>query len=231
VLEIAHHPRVLRRVFQAGVFNGFYFDFVQNPTGVAIASISSDVTLPPTTSASQGTSAARPTWNSAGYASFDGSDDNLLTTLAPVTSGMTLALCGRMGTNQIAMGCDGVGGNARCYIGLNGSNLFGMGWGAESFATIAGGSALNGLDFVGLARANGSVVETWVNGARTYQNSPSGSPTISVGMCLGAYNNGSFGASAFVNGRIYRVAAVPRFIPDNMVVPLMRELGRGVVSF
>jgi hypothetical protein len=232
VLEIAHHPPVLRRIFQGGVFNGIYVDFTKNPTGAAIASIVSDVLYPPTTSASQGTGGAQPTWNSAGYAAFDGSDDNLLSTLSPASS-MTLAACFRVsGSAQIAIGSQAGAPLKRCYLGsASSSNELGGGWGDVTNATMKGPTSIAGIDVVGLMRGNGAITaELWQNGVRVFQASPTLDGDNSTALPIGAINAGG-SIAAVVNGRVYRVLAVPRYIPDNMVVPIMRDLGRNIVAF
>lgn len=185
--------------------------------------------------ATQSTSGSRPVWKANGgkpYLSPDGIDDVLLSSLMPSSVGMTMAAC-FLGTtaNTLVMGASGGPTSNRCYLGITPTtgNL-GAGWGAQNSGTINGGSSILNTSVVGLFRANASTVELWLNGVRVYSAPPSGSPTTSVAMALLASNSaGTLGL--FFVGRLFRAVAIQDYIADMALLPLMRSLGAGVVSF
>lgn len=181
----------------------------------------------------QATSGQRPTWQANSgkpYLNFDGVDDNLATLLVPATAGMTLAACLRPASTASLMRAISAQGSGRCGLSVDGSGLPAGQWGTVLETTIKGGASITGTDAVTLLRANASVVELWCNGTLVYSGASSGAPDTSFGLWIGAGNN-SGSSSQVYTGRIYRAAAVQRFIPDSMVLPLMRALGAGIVSF
>lgn len=177
--------------------------------------------------ASQGTAGSKPTYTESGaqkYAAFDGGD-NLLSTLAPATT-MTLAACIRATAGVVFRG---IIGSETASGPVNGCELIirntgdqlGYGWGTTS---LFAGSSVAGTDIVVLFRGNAAVGELWLNGVRISQNVVAGSPSA-LPLMLGAINRSGSAVLPFT-GRIYRARAIPTFVPDAALVPLMRALGR-----
>ncbi len=182
----------------------------------------------------QTTSGSRPAYTENGalrYLTCDGIDDGLLTPLLPASS-MTLAACFRPGGNDQLVIAGRAGTTTRCYIGTDNTGRMAGAWGSDNTTTINMGASVAGADVVVLMRVNGSVVELWGNGVLGYQAAPNGSATgnTTQGLALG-FNNANGTPANFLGGRIYRAVAVQRFIPDSMVLPLMRALGAGIISF
>lgn len=223
-------------VFGSGTYAGFYYDFTTEVGLYQTTDTSSPVTAsgqavglatdgsPSGVNATQATAGSRGTWNSGGYWSGDGSDDHLVTNLISASE-MTIAACSRTGsTSVIALGGNAAG--QRCSIGLNTSGFAGGNWAGQDYSVIKGASDLRNTDVAILLRANGSSVNLWVNGVQVYTGSPSGTPNTSQPLYVGALNNQGAGAVLPWNGRVYRGIAVKRYIPDDLVAPLMRHLAR-----
>lgn len=223
-------------VFEGGTYPGFYYDFTATTGLYQTTDTSTPVVAsadpigrandgsPSGNNATQGVSGSRGTWNSGGYWNGDGSDDHLVTVLTPASE-MTIAACVRTGSTAVIA----LGGNAasqRCSIGLNASGSAGGNWAGQDYSVIKGASDLRNTDVVLLLRANGSSVNLWVNGAQVYTGSPSGTPNTSQPLYVGALNNQGVAAVLNWSGRIYRNLAVKRYLPDALVVPLMRHLAR-----
>ncbi|MGE0211816.1 MAG: hypothetical protein AB7S41_08995 [Parvibaculaceae bacterium] len=186
----------------------------------------------------QTTSGSRPAYTESGalrYLNFDGTDDSLLTTLLP-SSEMTLAVCWRppsSPTSKYVIGGGDSTGGRRVYTGVgDGTNsVIVGGWGTQASTTIKGTTVVGGADIVSLFRANASIAELWLNGSREYQGATGTSPSGSTSpLAIGGWNNAA-AMSNWVAAFAYRAVAVQRFIPDSMLLPLMRALGSGIVSF
>lgn len=206
--------------------NGFYFDFTADATGAAIAAITSQP--PSAITATQGTGSAQPvsTPGSPGYANFDGTDDALVTNLAPA-SAMTLALCGRVGSgNKALMGGRGADANARCFLATDVNGRLGAGWGTQNQDVIGGGGDIRGADFVAVFRADATTAELWINGVRVYSAAASGVGAGGV-IAIGATSNNAV-LAAFQDGRHYRTFGGQFYLPEPAIIPLSRALSRGV---
>lgn len=182
--------------------------------------------------AQQGTSSARPAYTESGalrYLSFDGSDDNLLTSLA-VEGSFTLGICARpTAAGGHFMSSVDAGVAQRCYFQTNASGLASISYGGSAPAVI-GASDLRNTDHVLLFRGSPTRVDLTVDGVLIGSATPSGTSVSGAPLLLGGLNIAGSPAG-FFTGRIYRAVAVQRYLPDNMVVPLMQALGAGVVSF
>lgn len=185
----------------------------------------------------QTTSGSRPAYTESGalrYLACDGVDDGLISSLAPA-SGMTVAVCGRGATaGTYAIGAQtGVGTDRSLGIGLGTGGVLALALGAKSIGAsdIVGSTDIRNSDFVGLARCNGvGTADLYLNGSVVSTGSATGTIQTGTPYAIGATNNAGT-LAGFWNGRVYRAVAVQRFIPDSMVLPLMRALGAGVVSF
>jgi hypothetical protein len=185
----------------------------------------------------QPTANSRPSWNDNGgginvpYLNFDGSDDWLASPLQ-VASEMTVAACLRATDTAGTKTVIGAQTSAqRCRLSVDASGNVCAAWGNQQENTINSGIAVEGVDAVVLLRANASIVELWVNGVLEYSAAADGSGAQTTQpLWIGGHNSAGTLTMPF-NGRISRPFAVQRFIPDNMILPLMRLLGAGVVSF
>lgn len=185
--------------------------------------------------ANQPTSGSRPSLiipggGAANYLSFDGTADHLVTGLLPNAAGMTIAVCFRpTASNDIALGArDNT--STHCLVMCDASSQLAGGWGTDAQTTINISGSIVDTDVVGLLRANSSVAQLWKNGVKGYDAAANGSPGTVRPLAIGAFNNsGTIGNH--LAGRIYRAFAIQKYVPDNQVVPLMRWLGAGVVSF
>lgn len=179
----------------------------------------------------QTTSGSRPQWQTGNKLVFDGIDDYEATPLIPSTA-MTLAVCAKptSGANRFFMGARPASDN-RCAILYDSSvGKFAGHWGSETNVTIFGGPDISGADFVGLMRANGSVVELWVNGTRVLQRAAAGGISTTIPLVLGAFNAAGT-VSSFMAGTIYRALAIPAFVTDAEALFIQHVLGAGIVSF
>lgn len=209
---------------------GFFFDFRTGATGAGISSISSK--QPSSVTATQGAPNQRPVWTAGppDYGLCDGLDDGLLTNLVPAAE-VTVAACFvASGIGQYPVGLIDGSGN-RCYVGAGASGNLGGGWAGQSSVVIKGGSSILGTTVVGLMRVNASAVELWLNGVRVYgPSAPSGTPPNTIPFGVGALRSGSVFASV-LSGKLYATFELQSFIRDQDVVPLMRAIGAGVVTF
>ena len=161
----------------------------------------------------------RPVRQAGGLIRFDGSDDNLLTTLNPAVA-MTLAV--RMkptSAGPIALGARQVA-NGRGYISTDGSTgKLGGGVGAQNTTTITGGSDIRNTTGVAVLTWDGSTVNLYWNGVQLYTGAQSGTPDTAIPIRLGAFNDNGV-ASSFFAGDIYQALAIQAAITPGEVAAL-----------
>lgn len=176
----------------------------------------------------QGTSGSRGTWSSDGYWLGDGSDDHLVTGLVPAAA-MTMVVCA-LGTasNDMLMSSATATGRCNLYLESVGGKPA-VGWGSTGEA-IKGPSDVRNTLMVLLLRGQAGTQQLWHDGSLIGSATDAGTPNTSIPIILGAQNNNGTPA-LYLAGRIYRALAVQRYLPDNLILPTMRALGAGIVSF
>lgn len=136
----------------------------------------------------QATTSAQPKWQTGGLARFDGSDDCLLTTLNPTTSGTMLVAGTADAVNDILMGSIGVS-NGRCYIGTDSAGRLSGGIGTQGSGTIFGGDDIRGVVGVNALSWDGTTVKLFRDGATIYEDAQSGAVNTTTPIHVGALNN------------------------------------------
>lgn len=159
----------------------------------------------------QTTGAAQPKWQTGGLARFDGSDDNLLTTLTPGAANSLLAKvavpASIAGTTQIV-----IGGNTsltRLWLGFNTSGQLVAGVGTDGSTTIFGSTDLRGtIANIGLVQTDGGVVQLYVGSTVQYsapQNGTAGTQPLRL-----AASNEAGTAGNFFGGDAYHALAIKK---------------------
>jgi len=170
--------------------------------------------------ASQATSGARPVLKAGGLTRYDGSDDNLLTTLVP-SAAMTLAVKFVNSTAaRVAIGRSTTA--TRNYLGI--SNLggtIGGGIGDQNWDNIRSpsGDDRNNLIIGVLTASAADGVRIYRNAVLVYAGALVGTPAGSLPFRIGASNSGS-GAAAFLFGDIYKALAIDRALTPAEVLKL-----------
>ena len=170
--------------------------------------------------ASQATSGARPVLKAGGLTRYDGSDDNLLTTLVP-SAAMTLAfdyvVPATLSGVQFIMGAGA--GATRLYAGFNTSGqMIGL-VGAQDSSVIKGATDFRGQRVRGFLIADGTTVQLIAGSATEYSAAQNGSNVSVYPMRVGAGNNvGS--ATGFSNGDLFRALAINRALTPAEVLKL-----------
>lgn len=229
----------------AGGDDGFYYDFTAAVADGKLfqdAAASSPVTTdaqsvgnaddysPNDNDATQSTAAAKPTYDSDGFVTFDGGD-YLDTGLAP-TGAVTMVACFR-NSAQLTPAQNLMAGisvaNTRLGLGKVYNQIAGL-YGAHNAIIIKGTTTMaTGGDYVGTFRSDGSTNILRLNGAVEYSGAASGSPNP-LSLYLGAYNNNGTAAELW-DDRIYRALAVETDVDDATLLKLERAIGAGIVSF
>jgi hypothetical protein len=186
-------------------------DFQRTRFGLTTSIQMDDVSVKalPGNHSAQATGAAQPKWQTGGLARFDGSDDNLLTTLVPGTA-MTYGVKIKAGASntRVFLGST-AGGNTRSWLQVALDGRLAGGVGAQDAATIVGGSDIRGSTIVGFVTFDGSVVSLYLNGTVIYTGAQSGSPTTTIATAVGALN-ASGTPSVFTDGDIYHALAIKK---------------------
>lgn len=229
----------VRDVFEDETYTGLYYDFPTRTQLYQTNDTSTPVTAdgqaigrvedlsPSNKDGTQGTSGSRGLWKTTHWLG-DGGNDHLLTDLVPAAS-LTLAVCAYTAGAGIIIGASGALGVDRAYIRVA-SNVLGGGIGDQNQATITTAMNVNDTIFVALLRTDGATVKMAHNGEEKYSGAQVGIIQTATPFAIGGLN--SAGAlSTYFAGRIYRAIAVQRYLPDNLVLPTMRALGAGFVSF
>jgi hypothetical protein len=156
----------------------------------------------------QSTSGSRPTLQTGPLMRSDGVDDNLLTTLNPAAAFTMLGRFAVTSASKVVMGSRATT-DTRAFIGTNASGLLAGGVGADSIATINGGSDIRGTTGVGALSYDGTTVKLYWNGAEIYSAAQNGTPNTSVALRVGAFNdNGT--AGSFADADIYHAIAIKK---------------------
>lgn len=171
--------------------------------------------------ASQATSGARPVRKAGGLTRYDGSDDNLLTTLVP-SAAMTLAFKGKCSIiDRYAIG--GTVSTSRLYLGINGQQQLAAGVGGNAASVIKSSATVLGQTIVGVLTTDGSTDLLYLNGASVY----SGARTGTIGsdpLRIGSLNNAGT-ASGLWNGDIYKALAINRALTASEITKLTNSWG------
>jgi len=174
----------------------------------------------PTNPASQATSGARPISKAGGLTRYDGSDDNLLTTLVP-SAAMTLAVKLKVPAAgpgvKLFMGATHPG--EHCYLGMVNSGALGAGVGSQTIGTLVGGVSCAGQTGVAVLTYDSTTVKLYWNGAQVYSGATSGDPDGATPLRLGARNNGGT-ADLFADADIYKALAINRALTPAEVLKL-----------
>lgn len=172
----------------------------------------------------QATAAAQPKWQTGGLARFDGSDDNLLTTLNPALAGTLMLKVKPAGGAVILVGSNDAGGNARAFLATDSSNLLAGGMGADSLGTIKGGSSVAGQTGVAALAWDGSTVRLYWNGAAIYSAAQNGAPNTTVPFRLGS-NNSNGTAASFAACDIYHALAIKKALSAAQIAAITNKWG------
>lgn len=168
----------------------------------------------------QATSGARPSRQAGGLARFDGSDDNLLTTLNPAASFSVMFKGKVTSASKIVMGSR-ASTDTRFFLGTDASGLLAGGVGAQDVATIKGGSDIRATVGVGALVCDGATVTLYWNGSPVYSGALSGSINTTIPLRLGAFNdNGS--AGSFADADIYHALAIKKALSAAQVAAITK---------
>lgn len=178
---------------------------------------------------SQATAIQRPTYQANSgfpYLSFDGVNDALVSALVP-TAAMTIAIGFRSATaSAFLMGAGASATNQRANIGLDASGRLCGGWGAQTSATIFGGTDIRNTDHVGILVSSAAGVTLYLDGVSVYSGAASGSPAGSTSpMAVGAFNNGG-GLSGPSAMRDYGHIVLPYAASASQVALINAQLAR-----
>lgn len=144
--------------------------------------------------ATQSGASFRPQYQTAGLL-LDGLDDRKNTPYKPTTSGTIIAKFNGDTASRVIAGSQPAS-DGRCFLALDASGRLAAGIGAQSTATIYGGSDIRGEDHIGAVTWDGSTVKLYLDGTEVYSEAQSGAVNTTVDMMLGALSaNGT--AAAF----------------------------------
>ena len=168
--------------------------------------------------ASQATSGARPVLKAGGLTRYDGVDDNLLTSLNP-SAAFTMAFRGKVtSANRIMMGAR-ANSVTHSLICTSASGLLGGVVGSQNSVIINGGPDIRGVIGTNVLTYDGSTVKLYRNGTKVYEGAQVGTPTTTVPVRLGAYNdNGTPAGYADVD--FYKALAINRALTPAEIVKL-----------
>lgn len=172
----------------------------------------------------QATTSAQPKWQTGGLARFDGSDDNLLTTLVPGSAAslvFDVTVPATLAATQVI--CGGTVGTSRCVLAVNTSGQLCAGVGTDATTTIVGSTDLRSSRAkVGLV-FNGSLVKLFENAAEVYSAAQNGSAG-SDALRLGASNNGGT-AGSFWAGDTYKALAIKKALTAAQITAITNLWG------
>lgn len=138
----------------------------------------------------QATAGSRPLWKTGGLLRFDGTADNLLTTLAPgaAMSFVSLITFGASGSIRAIIG-GATGGTSRCFFCRHTDGRLSLGLGNNANTVAIGGSNLAGLTGIAMATYDGATVNLYWNDPDTpiYTGAQNGTPGATV-FRVGATN-------------------------------------------
>lgn len=159
----------------------------------------------------QATTSAQPKWQTGGLARFDGSDDNLLTTLVPgsaFTFMAKLKLPTTGASTKIISGCRSTT-DTRAYLSLNNDGTLSAGLGTQTSLTIKGSVNRNAATGVAAFAFDGTRCELLWNAVREYEGAQSGGVQTTVPIALGALNDNGM-INTFSNPDIYYGLAIKK---------------------
>lgn len=149
---------------------------------------------------------------------FDATDDRLLTTLNPTTSG-TIAARIKGGTaSKVALGSQGAS-NGRAFLALAADGSLGAGIGADSTSTIKGSADIRAAWATGVVTWDGSTVKLYQDGAQVYSGAQNGAVNTTVPWMFGCLNNNATAAS-FWDGSIGAALVLDRAMTASEVSSL-----------
>jgi len=179
-------------------------------TGVSVQKI-------PGNHATQATTTFKPKYQTAGL-TYDGSDDRLVSTLNPTTSGSIAARFNGTTASRVIAGSQSAS-DGRCFLALDASGKLAAGIGAQSTSTITGGADIRSADHVGVVTWDGSTVKLYLDGTEIYSAAQSGAVNTTVPIYEGALNaNGT--ASAFWTGSISDSLIINRVLTPTEITKL-----------
>lgn len=152
--------------------------------------------------ATQTTAGFKPKHQTAG-ATFDATDDNLLTAyLAQSGANFIVAYLdvpATLAATQVICGASGSAAN-RCFLAFNTSGQLCGGVGSDSTSTILGATDWRGHTVVVALSFDGTTVNLYAGAAAEYSAPQNSTPTVAIPFRIGALNNngtaGSFSGSA-----------------------------------
>lgn len=171
----------------------------------------------------QATGGARPQRKTGGFLRFDGSDDNLLTTLNPSAAFTMVAKFNVATASRVMLGTR-ASGTTHCFLGLSSGGLLAGGVGAQVTSTINGGGDVRNTTGVGALSYDGTTVKLFWNGAQVYSAAQSGLATTTVPLRIMSLNdNGT--ASSPQSGDLFKAFAINRALTPAEVLQLTNFWG------
>jgi len=174
----------------------------------------------------QATTTAQPKWQTGGLARFDGSDDNLLTTLLLADGPTTLlvkAVPNSASAVRIALGTAGLLAN-RCFLGFNASGNVAGGVGSESTGVIKGSVNRNGTVCVSGLVVDASNWFLYEQGAQTATGAKSAALNTTNPVAVGG-TNATGGVSAFLGGDLYYALAIKKALTASDIATITNFWG------
>lgn len=175
----------------------------------------------------QATTAAQPKWQTGGLARFDGSDDNLLTTLAPGASGNTLMTKikapATLAATQIVMGAAD-DASTRLQLMVNTSGQLCAGVGADGSTAIVGTTDIRGLTGVAALVESAAGVSLYWNNSLQATKARNGAPTTTRAMALGAGNGGT-GIANFAAVDVYHALTIRKALTAAQIAAITNKWG------
>lgn len=130
---------------------------------------------------------------------FDATDDRLLTTLNPTTSGTIAARLYGGTVSRVSLGSMAAA-DGRAFLALASDGALGAGIGTQSTSTIKGAVDIRSTWTTGIVTWNDTTVTLYQNGSSVYSAAQSGSVNTTVPFMLGCLNNNGTAASFWDGG-------------------------------
>jgi hypothetical protein len=193
---------------------------IQANTGAVITADDISVKLLPGNHAAlSGANTLRPLYQvSPARLVFDATDDRLLTTLNPTTSGTIAARIKGGAASKVALGSQGAS-NGRAFLALAADGSLGAGIGADSTSTIKGSADIRAAWATGVVTWDGSTVKLYQDGAQVYSGAQNGAVNTTVPWMFGCLNNNATAAS-FWDGSIGAAIVLDRSMTASEVLSL-----------
>ncbi len=165
--------------------------------------------------ASQATSGARPVLKAGGLTRYDGSDDNLLTTLVP-SAAMTLAFKGKITSASKGIISSRTASTDAVELAINASGNLIANVGS---GVLTGASDIRGITGIGILVFDASTTELYWNGSQVDSDARAGSVNTTVPFRVGCRNTSGTG-SLFADADIYQALAINRALTPAEVLKL-----------